>query len=111
MSLKKLLSLYEFPMKTEELSSSSRKQANTIAGIMFGQHTTCMEMHKDSICQSKKWTPLSQCGVLFRCVANMHVNVDICLYRRNSRNWVGQWVLTQTHKLLVLGPLKVRKKR
>ena len=40
----------------------------------------------------------------------MLVNVDVCLYGRKSRNWVGQRVFTQTLKLLILGPFKVWKK-
>lgn len=47
MSLKGLLSLYEFPMETEKLSSRSRNRPDTTVGVTFGRHATCTEKHED----------------------------------------------------------------
>lgn len=87
------------PQKLKSYPVGAENRPNTI-DITFGLRET----QRLTTCQSKKWTTLSKCPVLSRCMAYVCVNVDVFLGRRNNRRWKGQGAFIQTHKLLVLGP-------
>ena len=68
MSLKKFLSLSEFPMKTKKLSNSSKQVKHHRWYHVRAAYPVHGDAQTHLVCQSQKWTTLSECWVLFRCM-------------------------------------------